>query len=190
MNGFNQNQFNYNQQQNEHRQPLNQFTQSRPLNTQVDNPEIEYIQKTQRQSILFHLLSILLVFVASVVIHTYSQIIVFGVVGIWITTAVAVRLMPNEERQNIKKMKVWAIGHTSAGMAFDLIVTSLSLTNGGYGLDASALQFLNMMRLMIFIGTPVGYIGVTLKRLHHNWEVRNNEEKTASYMRKNTKKLF
>ena len=87
-------------------------------------------------------------------------------------------------------MKVWAIGYTSAGMAFDLIVTSLSLTNGGYGLDASALQFLNMMRLMIFIGTPVGYIGVTLKRLHHNWEVRNNEEKTASSMRKNTKKLF
>lgn len=179
---------NYDPFANNQSPPLNQFTQSRPLNTKIDNPEIEYIQKMQRNSILWHLVSILLVFIASAVIHTYAILVVFGAVGIWLSTSVAVHFMPNEERQNIKKTRLWVIGYSSVAILFDVIVTNLSSNVAGYGMDAAAMQFLSYFRLILFLGVPIMNIGITLKRLHFNWEVKNNEEKTASYMRQNTKK--
>lgn len=188
FNDFNNQPFNPNNQP--HQQPLNQFTQSRPLNTQIDSPEKDYIQKTQKWSVIWHLVSILLVFIASAVIHKYSVLIVYGAVGMWIAMAVAVYLMPNEERQNIRKTKVWVIGYTSLAIIFDFIVTNLELNSVGYGLDAAALQFLNIMRIAIFLGTPIMHIGIIAKRVHFNWDVRNNEQKTAAYMKKNTRKLF
>lgn len=188
MNNFqNQQQMNFNNQQ---QPPTNQYTQARPLNTSVNNPELEYIHREQRNSVIAHLVSLLLVFIASMVIHTYAILVVFGAVAIWIGTAIGVYLMPNEERQNIRKTKVWVIGYTSIAIVFDMILSNLLTNPSGYGLDGAVTHFLSIMRIMIFLGTPIMYIGILAKRIHFNWEVRNNEEKTAAYMRQNTKKLF
>jgi hypothetical protein len=183
----NMNSFNNNNQQ---KPPVNQYTQSRPLNTQIDNPEVEFIQKEQRNSMIWHLVSVLLVFIASVVVHKYAILVTVGAVGIWIATAIAVHLSPDEECPNIKKNKIWITGYTLLAIIFDMVTYNLSFNPQGYGLDSAAIQFINVMRIMIFLGTPIMYIGITLKRIHFNWEVRNNEKRTASVMRQNTKKLF
>jgi hypothetical protein len=170
--------------------PTNHFTQSIPLNTDIDNPELEYIQKEQRTSIIWHLISIMLLFVASTVIHQYGVLVVYGSVGIWIVTAVAVYLMPNEERLNIKQTKIWIIGYLLIAIIFDYIVSNLSMNITSYGLDSASMSFLSVLRLTTFIGTPVMYIGITLKRIHFNWQVRNNEKRTSGYMRQDTKDKF
>lgn len=171
-------------------EPYNKFTESRPLNTQIENPEIEYIHKEQRMSTLWHIATILLVFVASVIIHKYGILVVYGTVGMWVSTAIAVYLSPNEERQNIKKIRLWVAGYVSIAIIFDMILYNLTGNVEGYGLDASVVRFLDIMRLMIFVGTPIMQIGILVKRVHFNWEAKNNEERTQSYMRKGTNNRF